>query len=130
MMTVELLMLTLSTGLLLVILLTQGSAGVLANGVAAQAGSRDQLPEPAVFHARTTRLRGNMIENLMLFAPVVLVANSIGVSNEITVLGAQIFFYGRVAHTIIYLAGWPWVRPLAFSVALVGTLMVASQLPF
>ena len=45
-MSVELLMLVYSVGLLLVILLAQGAVGVLANGVAAQAGPRDNLPEP------------------------------------------------------------------------------------
>ncbi|MFT6519755.1 MAG: putative MAPEG superfamily protein [Candidatus Azotimanducaceae bacterium] len=127
-MSIELTMLVLSVGLLLVILLTQGAIGVLVNGVAAQAGDRDVLPEPSVLHARVTRLRGNMIENLVLFAPIVLVAHAIGVTNEMTVLGAQLFFGARLAHTVIYMAGWPWIRPLAFAVALVGTLMVASQL--
>jgi uncharacterized MAPEG superfamily protein len=127
-MNVELTMLVFSVGLLLVILLTQGAVGVLANGLAAQAGARDGLPQPSDLHARVTRLRANMIENLLLFAPIVLVAQAIGVSNEITVLGAQLFFYARVAHAIIYMAGWPWVRPLAFAVALVGIVMIASQL--
>jgi len=29
---------------------------------------------------------------------------------------------------MIYVLGWPWIRPLAYAVALVGTLMVGSQL--
>jgi|AntAceMinimDraft_12_1070368.scaffolds.fasta_scaffold29030_1 uncharacterized MAPEG superfamily protein len=127
-MSVELTMLIWSVALLLVILLMQGSVGVLANGLQAQAGSRDGLPQSSALHARVTRLRANMIENLMLFVPVVLVAQAIGVSNETTVLGAQLFFGARLAHAIIYMAGWPWVRPLAFAIALVGTLMIASQL--
>ncbi|MFT4820635.1 MAG: putative MAPEG superfamily protein [Candidatus Azotimanducaceae bacterium] len=127
-MNTELTMLVLSVGLLLVILLTQGAVGVLANGLAAQAGARDGLPQPSELHARITRLRANMIENLLLFAPVVLVAQAIGVSNEMTVLGAQLFFYARLAHAVIYMAGWPWIRPLAFAIALIGTLMIGSQL--
>jgi uncharacterized MAPEG superfamily protein len=102
--------------------------GVLANGVAAQAGPRDNLPEPSVLHARMTRLRSNMIENLLVFTPIVLVAHVIGVTNETTVLGAQLFFGARLAHAMIYVLGWPWIRPLAYAVALVGTLMVGSQL--
>ncbi|MFT5805461.1 MAG: putative MAPEG superfamily protein, partial [Candidatus Paceibacteria bacterium] len=70
-MTVELTMLVFSVGLLLVILLGQGTLGVLSNGLAAQAGPRDGLPGPSVVHARVTRLRANMIENLLLFAPIV-----------------------------------------------------------
>jgi uncharacterized MAPEG superfamily protein len=127
-MNVELTMLVFSVGLLLVILLTQGTIGVLANGAAAQAGARDGLPQPSDLHARVTRLRANMIENLLLFAPIVLVAQAIDISNAMTVLGAQLFFYARVAHAIIYMAGWPWIRPLAFAIALVGILMMVSQL--
>ena len=127
-MTVELTMLVFSVGLLLVILLVQGALGVLSNGLAAQAGPRDRLPEPSIVHARVTRLRANMIENLLLFAPIVLVAHATGVSNETTVLGAQLFFGARLAHAVIYMAGLPWIRPAAFAVALAGTLMIASQL--
>ena len=127
-MTVELTMLVFSVGLLLVILLMQGTFGVLSNGLAAQAGPRDRLPEPSIVHARVTRLRANMIENLLLFAPIVLVAHAIGVSKEITILGAQLFFGARLAHAIIYMVGLPWIRPAAFAVALAGTLMIASQL--
>ena len=47
-MTVELTMLVFSVGLLLVILLVQGALGVLSNGLAAQAGPRDGLPDPGV----------------------------------------------------------------------------------
>ena len=104
-MSVELLMLVYSVGLLLVILLAQGAVGVLANGVAAQAGPRDNLPEPSVLHARMTRLRSNMIENLLMFTPIVLVAHVIGVTNETTVLGAQLFFGARLAHAMIYVLG-------------------------
>jgi uncharacterized MAPEG superfamily protein len=46
------------------------------------------------------------------------------VSNEWTVLGAQLFFYSRVAHAVIYLAGLPMVRPLAYFIGLAGTIMV------
>ena len=127
-MTVELTMLVYSVGLLLIIVLIQASAGILANGLLAQAGSRDELPEKKVFHARVTRLRDNMIENLLMFAPVVLVANAVGVSNEATVLGASLFFYARLVHAIIYLAGWPYIRPIPFAIGLVGIIMVARPL--
>jgi uncharacterized MAPEG superfamily protein len=127
-MTVELTMLVYSVGLLLIIVLIQGGAGIIANGLLAQAGSRDELPEKKVFHARVTRLRDNMIENLLMFAPVVLVANAAGVSNETTVLGALLFFYARLAHAIIYLAGWPYIRPVPFAIGLVGIVMIALQL--
>ena len=127
-MTTELTMLILSVGLLMLTLLIQASAGILSNGLMAQAGSRDELPEKKVFHARVTRLRDNMIENLLMFAPVVLVAQAMGVSNDMTILGAQLFFFGRLAHAVIYLMAVPLVRPVAFAVAWAGIILIARQL--
>ncbi|MDB4261705.1 MAPEG family protein [bacterium] len=127
-MTTELTLLILSVGLLMLTLLIQASAGILSNGLMAQAGSRDELPEKKVFHARVTRLRDNMIENLLMFAPVVLVAQAMGVSNDMTILGAQLFFFGRLAHAVIYLMAVPLVRPVAFAVAWAGILLIARQL--
>jgi len=127
-MTTELTLLILSVGLLMLTLLIQASAGILSNGLMAQAGSRDELPEKKVFHARVTRLRDNMIENLLMFAPVVLVAQAMGVSNDMTILGAQLFFFGRLAHAVIYLMAVPLVRPVAFAVAWAGIILIARQL--
>jgi uncharacterized MAPEG superfamily protein len=127
-MTIEMNMLVLSTGLLMLILLIQASAGILSNGLVAQAGSRDELPDKKVFHARVTRLRDNMMENLLLFAPVVLVAQAVGVSNDMTILGAQLFFYARLAHAVIYLAALPLIRPIPFAIAWAGIIMIAGQL--
>ena len=127
-MTTELTLLILSVGLLMLTLLIQASAGILSNGLIAQAGSRDELPEKKVFHARVTRLRDNMIENLLMFAPVVLVAQAMGVSNDMTILGAQLFFFSRLAHAVIYLMAVPLVRPVAFAVAWAGIILIARQL--
>jgi uncharacterized MAPEG superfamily protein len=127
-MTIELNMLILSVGLLMLILLIQASAGILANGLMAQAGSRDDLPEKKVFHARVTRLRDNMMENLLMFAPVVLVANAMDVSTDVTVLGAQLFFYARLVHAPIYLAAIPLIRPIPFAIGWAGIIMITSQL--
>ena len=127
-MTIELTMLLLSVSLLMLILLIQASAGILSNGLIAQAGARDDLPEKKPFHARVTRLRDNMMENLLMFAPVVLVANAIGISNDMTVLGAELFFYARLVHAVIYLAAIPLIRPLPFAIAWAGIIMIALQL--
>ena len=66
----------------------------------------------------------NHREGLTLFAPLVIVAALIHVSNSWTVLGAELFFYARVVHAGLYLAGVPLIRPLAWAVGLIGTLMV------
>jgi len=127
-MTPELTLLLWSTILTFVLIMIPAGMGIRENGGPAQAGPRDNLPEPSVLRKRATRLAENMLENLVLFAALVLVANAAGVSNDMTVLGAQIFFYARIAHAIIYLAGWPFIRPLVWLAGVVGMGMIAAQL--
>ncbi|MEE4144225.1 MAG: MAPEG family protein [Halieaceae bacterium] len=126
-MTPELMMLLYSAILLLVIILLQAGLAIAQNGLMAQAGSRDSLPEPTVLRSRLLRLSANMQENLVIFAIVVLVAHAAGVSNEATVLGASIFFYARVAHAIVYAFGWPMIRPLIYFASLYGMISIALQ---
>ena len=123
-MSLELLMLALSVGLLFVLIIIQAVAGVKAQGVDVMAGHRDDMKLPSVWQARTKRCVDNHREGLTLFAPLILIAAHLGISNELTVWGAQLFFYSRVAHAVIYLAGWPKVRPLAWAVGIIGTVMV------
>jgi uncharacterized MAPEG superfamily protein len=123
-MSVELCMLAYSVALLFVLILIQATYGVLAQGAKAMGGPRDHLKEPSLMQARTKRLVDNHREGLILFAPLILIAALIGVSNQWTVLGAQIFFYARIAHAIIYLAGWPTIRVIAWLIGIVGTAMI------
>ena len=123
-MTIELTMLVYSIALLFVLILIQALAGVLAQGLPAMAGSRDSLGEPGVFQARTKRIVDNHREGLLLFAPLVLAAAVTGISTEWTVLGAQLFFYSRVVHALLYLAGVPWIRPLAWAVGIAGCILI------
>ena len=123
-MSIELLMLAYSVALFFVIILAQAGLAIGQNGLMAQAGSRDNLPEPTVVRQRMQRLSANMQENLVMFAAVVLVANAVGISNETTALGASIFFYARVAHAVVYAAGWPMIRPLFYFAGLYGILTI------
>ncbi len=126
-MSVELLMLLYSAVLFLVIILAQAALGISQNGLMAQAGNRDNLPEPTVLRQRLQRLSANMQENLVMFAVVVLVASVAGVSNNSTALGASVFFFARVAHSIVYAAGWPAIRPLFFFAGLYGIGVIAVE---
>ena len=126
-MTVELTMLAYSAALLLLLVLIQATAGVLAQGLMPLAGSRDNLPPPKPFQARAMRTVDNHREGLTIFAPLVLIAAVAHISDSWTVLGAQLFFYSRALHAVLYLAGVPIVRPLVWTVGLVGTIMVLKS---
>jgi uncharacterized MAPEG superfamily protein len=77
---------------------------------------------------RAARAHRNMIENLAPFAVLVLVAHVAGKANELTALGAMIFFYARVAFAVLYVAGVPWLRSLAYAAGIVGMIIIAIQL--
>ena len=127
-MSVELLMLVYSALLFLFVIVVQAGLAIGQNGLLAQAGSRDSLPEPTILRKRLQRLTANIQENLVIFAIVVLVANAVGVSNDMTVMGASLFFYARLAHAIIYAFGWPMIRPVFYLASLCGIAVILIQL--
>lgn len=123
-MSVELTYLAYTIALLLAVVAVQDYSGIAANGLKAMAGSRDNLKPPSVLGARTKRLTDNFRENLWLFAPLVLTAAIVDISNQWTVLGAQIFFWSRVAHAVWYIAGWPIARPLFWFAGVIGCALI------
>jgi len=88
-------------------------------------GGTEDLP---AWGQRAQRAHMNLVENLAPFAALVLVAHAIGVSNPATVLGAQLFFYARIAHFVVMFAGIPWLRTVAFAAGLIGNLMILVQI--
>ena len=101
---------------------------ILAKGLAFAAGNRDAPSELPDWAERAGRAQRNMLENLPVFAALVLVAHVAGVSNETTAFGATLFFWARVAHALIYIAGIPWLRTAAFGVSLVGLLRIVGEI--
>src|SRR5262249_26463215 len=67
------------------------------------AGNRDNFPTIDDWAGRAERAHRNMLENLVLFAALVLVAHVAGRANAMTALGAQLFFWAGLAYLPIYL---------------------------
>jgi uncharacterized MAPEG superfamily protein len=74
-------------------------------GLPALAQNRDNLPLITGWAGRARRAHRNMLENLVLFAALVLIAAVAGKTNATTLLGAQLFFWARLAYAVIYVAG-------------------------
>jgi uncharacterized MAPEG superfamily protein len=70
----------------------------------------------------------NAVENLVVFAALVLIANAAGISNETTVLACNIYFWARVVHFFAYAFAIPWVRTLAFVTGFACQAAIALQL--
>ncbi len=127
-MTPELTYLVWSVALMFAQVVVAASGATLQVGLPALAGNREDLPAFTGWAGRAHRAHRNMLENLVLFAALVLVAKAAGVSNAMTVLGAQLFFWGRLAHAVIYVAGVAWLRTAAFAVSAVGLALIFLQL--
>ncbi len=97
-------------------------------GLVTLAGNRDRLPEYTGFAGRAKRAHLNMIENMVLFTALVLIAVVANKTNAMTALGAMIFFWGRLVYALIYLIGVPWLRTLAWFVSVIGMILIALQL--
>lgn len=101
---------------------------MLQVGLPALAGNREGLPEITGWAGRAARAHRNMLENLVLFAALVLAAVIAGKTNSTTLLGAQIFLYARIAYALVYVAGIPWLRTAVWTVSVIGLAMIFVQL--
>lgn len=72
-------------------------------------------PKPlSPWAAKMKAAHANAIENLVVFAALVLIADAANVSNGTTVLACQLYFWARLVHFLSYTFAIPWVRTLAF----------------
>jgi uncharacterized MAPEG superfamily protein len=127
-MTPELMYLLWSVALTAVLVVVATLGATQQVGLPKLAGNRENMPELEGWAGRAERAHRNMLESLVLFAILVLVARALNVSNSLTLLGAQLFFWGRVAHAVLYIAGVSWVRTAAWVVSVVGLLLIFLQL--
>ncbi len=120
--------LLLSTVLTFVQVLVAAMGANQAVGLNTLAGNREGLGEIPGWAGRAKRAHLNMIENMVLFAALVLIAAAAGKANAMTAMGAMIFFWARLAYAVIYVAGIAWLRTLAWFVSVIGMAMIAWEL--
>ena len=123
-MTTELMYLVWSVALTFIIMVIAVLGAMAEVGLPRLAGNREDMPRFGGWAGRATRAHLNMLESLVLFAILVLVAQAANIHNGNTLLGAALFFWGRVAHAVIYIAGIAWLRTLAWAVSVVGLIML------
>ena len=96
----------------------------LLDAVGYPANPKPQSP----WAVRLMRAHDNAVENLVVFAALVLVANAVGVSNGTVAGAAVVYFWARVVHAVAYTFGVPWLRTLAFTVGFVAQVAIALQI--
>jgi uncharacterized MAPEG superfamily protein len=86
-------------------------------------------PKPQSAWARRMKAaHANAVENLVIFATLVLVANVVGIGNGATAFAAALYFWSRVVHFIAYTFALPWVRTLGFTGGFIAQAIFAWQL--
>jgi len=104
-------------------------ARIVTRGVMAALANPDPsfAPDPA-WAERARRAHSNAIENLAVFAPLVLIAALVGVSTPATVFAAKLYLAARLVHYPVYAAGIPVVRTLSFVTGVGATLVFVAAL--
>ena len=87
------------------------------SGMMAALGNRDTAADCSGFPARTDRAARNMLENMVLFTALALVASVGGVTDPNVELGARIFFWARLVYIPIYMIGIPVARTGVWAIA-------------
>jgi len=127
-MSIEMKLLVWSVVLTLVQMVVAALGAQMQIGLPPLAGNRENMPALEGWAGRASRAHRNMLENIVLFAALVLVAQVAGKTNATTALGAQLFFWARLAYAGIYIAGVPWLRTGAWVVSIIGLVMILVQL--
>jgi uncharacterized MAPEG superfamily protein len=96
----------------------RGLSGAMANP------SRNDKPH-APWATRLMFAHDNAVENLVIFAPLVLILNAMDYSTQWTVLACAVYFWARLGHIIVYTLGLPVFRTLAFTIAFLAQAVLA-----
>lgn len=129
MMTTEYQMLLWTIVLGLVQLVIHVLAAIKARGLAWAFSPRDTaMPRLEGVGGRLDRAFYNLLETFPFFAAAVLLAGTLGAHSPLTVWGAELFFWARVAYLPIYAVGLPVVRTGVWGVSVAGIVMVLAAL--
>jgi uncharacterized MAPEG superfamily protein len=97
--------------------MVRGLMGAMANP------SRNDKPQ-SPWAQRLYFAHTNAVENLVIFATLVLILNAMQHSTESTVIACAVYFWARLAHAIIYAMGVPVLRTLAFTVGFLAQVVL------
>jgi uncharacterized MAPEG superfamily protein len=98
------------------------------SGLMAAMGNRETDQDCNGFPARTERAAKNMLENMVLFTALVLVASVGAVANPHVELGARIFFWARLVYIPIYMVGIPVARTAVWAISVIGMGLIFASI--
>jgi uncharacterized MAPEG superfamily protein len=99
-------------------IMRRGLMGAMANP------SPSDAPQSA-WAQRLQAAHDNAVENLVIFAVLVLILNDMQHSTVSTAIACAVYFWARLAHAFVYLLGIPVLRTLAFTVGFLAQVVLA-----
>ena len=97
-------------------------------GIPDTVGYPDNPKAQSPWARRLMKAHANAVENLVVFAALVLAAHAAGVSNGVTAGAAMLYFWARVVHVVAYTFAMPWVRTLGFVGGFAAQAAIAWQI--
>lgn len=101
---------------------------IAVRGVIDAVGYPENPKSQSPWARRLMKAHANAVENLAVFATLVLVAHAMNLSNGTITLACVVYFWARVVHALAYTFAVPWVRTLAFTVGFFAQAVIAWQL--
>lgn len=127
-MTTELALLAWAVVLGLVHVVATGQFSTLQHGISYGLSPRDD-PKPLTgIGARVQRAFANYMQTFPFFTAAVVIADLADRHSWLTVTGAHLYFWGRLAYVPLYAAGIPVARTVAFVVATIGIVLILLAL--
>ena len=128
-MTAEIKYLAWSIVLGIVYVLIAATFSTMQRGLMWNASNRDIEAKPLFGPAaRAWRASANFLETFPFFAAAVLAVVLTKMNSAHTAMGAELYFWARVAYLPIYIIGIPFLRTLVWVVSLWGLLQVLEAL--
>ena len=122
---IEIQMLCWSLVLGLVQLVISTTLSVKDWGIPYARGPRDNPSPPvAILTGRLQRAFHNFRETFVYFAVAVILVAVLNKTNATTALGAQLYFWSRVAYVPAYAVGIPMLRTAVWTASIIGLVMV------
>ena len=98
---------------------------IAVRGILGAVGYPDDPKPQSPWAQRLIKAHANAVENLVVFATLVLCAAALGISGSTLALVAMVYFWARVVHALADTFAVPWVRTLAFAVGFFAQMAVA-----
>jgi uncharacterized MAPEG superfamily protein len=101
---------------------------IAVRGITDAVGYPENPKPQSSWAQRLMKAHANSVENLVVFAALVLLAQAVGITGGAVATAAMVYFWARVVHALAFTFAVPWVRTLSFAVAFFAQAVIAWQL--